>query len=273
LSEPTAATTPPITGLSLLEALIAGAKRQLWAGYCRLAAELDGRPVPAPVHAPGSVEWQRQQDREPAAGEPDLPAEAEAAGRARLCRRGAAAAFVGAVSPFGAAEGACFDAFLAGRRGSQALLAKIEPLEQQLVDGFEAAGRGGGYRATGFRGGASVAVASDWFGRARLDFARNAMILPDGSELAGIAVRFGRDPAPPPAAAVPGRNRERPAQAMLRQALVALWQRRAFGLATGNERVLALALRELGLSEADPPYGFKSAETVRKLRKALKMSL
>jgi hypothetical protein len=37
--------------------------------------------------------------------------------------------------------------------------------------------------------------------------------------------------------------------------------------------VLALALRELALSPSDPPYGFKSAETVRKLRKALKMSL
>ena len=273
MSEPPAAKTPPTTGLSLLEALIAGADRQLWAVYCRFAAELGGRPVEAPVHAPGSVEWQRQQDREPGAAEPDLPAEAEAAGRARLCRRGAAAAFVGAVSPFGAAEGACFDAFLAGRRGSPALLAQIEAVEQQLVDGFEAAGRDGGLRATGFCGGAAVEAAVDWFGRARLDFAKNLMVLPDGSELAGIAVNFGRDPAPPPATAVPGRNRERPAQAMLRQALVALWQRGAFGLSTGNERVLALALRELGLSPADPPYGFKSAETVRKLRKALKMSL
>jgi hypothetical protein len=91
--------------------------------------------------------------------------------------------------------------------------------------------------------------------------------LADGSEIAGIEVTI--------AAALPrgGRGRERPAQAMLREALVALWQRGAFTAGTGNERVLALALRELGLSPSDPPYGFKSAETVRKLRKALKMSL
>jgi hypothetical protein len=265
--------TPSRTGLSLLEALIAGADRQLWATYCRLAAELDGHPVVAPIHAPGSVEWQMQQDREPAAAEPDLAAEAEAAGRARLCRRGAAVPFVGAVSPFGAAEGDRFDAFLAGHRGPPALLAQIGAIEQQLVDGFEVAFRNGGLGATGFRGGAAVEVAADWFGWARLDFARNAMVPPDGMELAGIVVSLGRGPAPPQSVPVPGRNRERPAQAMLRQALVALWQRGAFGVGTGNERVLALALRELGLSAADPPYGFKSAETVRKLRKALKMSL
>ncbi|MGA8380091.1 MAG: hypothetical protein WB710_03060, partial [Stellaceae bacterium] len=131
MSEPTAAETPPITGLSLLEALIADADRQLWAGYCRLAAELDGRPAPAPVHAPGSVEWQRQQDREPAAAEGALAAEAEAAGRKRLCRRGAAPPFAGAPSPFGAAEGAKFDAFLAGHRGPPALLAELAAIEQQ----------------------------------------------------------------------------------------------------------------------------------------------
>ncbi len=273
MSEPTAAETPPIAGLSLLEALIADADRQLWAGYCRLAAELDGRPAPAPVHAPGSVEWQRQQDREPAAAEGALAAEAEAAGRKRLCRRGAAPPFAGAPSPFGAVDGAKFDAFLAGHRGPPELLAELAAIEQQLVDGFEAAGRDGGLRATGFRGGAAVEATADWFGRARLDFAGNAMVLPDGAELAGIAVTFGREPAQPRSAASIGRNRERPAQAMLRQALVALWQRGAFSAGTGNERVLALALRELGLSAADPPYGFKSAETVRKLRKALKMSL
>ena len=39
-------------------------------------------------------------------GRADLPADAEAAGRRRLCRRGAAAPFAGAPSPFGAAEGA-----------------------------------------------------------------------------------------------------------------------------------------------------------------------
>jgi hypothetical protein len=72
---------------------------------------------------------------------------------------------------------------------------------------------------------------------------------------------------------VAGRGGERPARAMLREALIALWQRGAFTAGTGNERVLALALRELALSPSDPPYGFKSAETVRKLRKALKMSL
>ena len=273
MSEDTPAETPPIAGLRMLEALIAGADRQLWAGYCRLAAELDGRSAPAPVHALGSVEWQRQQDREPAAAEGALVAEAEAAGRKRLCRRGAAPPFAGVPSPFGAAEGAKFDAFLAGHRGPPALLAQIAAIEQQLVDGFEAAGRDGGLRATGFRGGAAVEATADWFGRARLDFARNAMVLPDGAELAGVVVSFGPRSMPAPPAAAPGGTRERPAQTMLRQALIALWQRGAFGAGTGNERVLALVLRELGLSAADPPYGFKSAETVRKLRKALKMSL
>ena len=63
------------------------------------------------------------------------------------------------------------------------------------------------------------------------------MILPDGSEIAGIEVSFGT------AESVAGRGRERPAQAMLRQALIALWQRGAFTAGTGNERVLALALQ------------------------------
>jgi hypothetical protein len=93
------------------------------------------------------------------------------------------------------------------------------------------------------------------------------VVPPGGSEITGIELTFDSS------AAVAGRGRERPAQAMLRQALIALWQRGAFTAGTGNERVLALALRELGLSPSDPPYGFKSAETVRKLRKALKMSL
>ncbi len=183
MSEPTAAETRPSAGLSLLEALIAGAERQLWAGYCRLAAELVGRPAPAPIHAPGSLEWQRQQQREPAAADGVLPAEAEAAGRQRLSRRGAAPPFAGAPSPFGAADGARFDAFLAGHRGPPALLAEIEAIEQQLVDGFEAAGRDGGYVATGFRDGVAVEATADWFGRARLDFAGNAMVLPDGAEI------------------------------------------------------------------------------------------
>ena len=99
-----------------------------------------------------------------------------------------------------------------------------------------------------------------------------ASVTEEISEIAGVEVACGptaADAAPP---AVGGR-RERPAQAMLRQALIALWERKAFGAGTGNERVLALVLRELGLSPSDPPYGLKSAETVRKLRKALKMSL
>ena len=92
------------------------------------------------------------------------------------------------------------------------------------------------------------------------------MVLPDGSEIAGLEVTIGSS------AAAAGRGRERPQRAMLREALITLWQRGAFTAGTGNERVLALALRELALSPSDPPYGFKSAETVRKLRKALKMS-
>ncbi|MGH7029059.1 MAG: hypothetical protein ACREEZ_01395, partial [Stellaceae bacterium] len=151
--------------------------------------------------------------------------------------------------------------------------ARIEAIEDQLVEAFEAIGRAGGFRASGFRAGGRTEAAADWFGRVRLDFARNAIVLPDGSELAGIEATSSPSAtdAAPTAAAV-GR-RERPAQAMLRQALIALWERKAFGAGTGNERVLALVLRELGLSPSDPPYGLKSAETVRKLRKALKMSL
>jgi hypothetical protein len=60
---------------------------------------------------------------------------------------------------------------------------------------------------------------------------------------------------------------------MLREALLRLWERGAFTAGTGNERVLALVLHELQLSPSDPPYGFKSAETIRKLRKTLGMSL
>jgi hypothetical protein len=250
--------------LTLLEALVASADPQLWRRYCRLAMELEGRSVTDPVYAPGSVEWQRQQDRASAEGE---PAHAEDAGRSRLARRGRQPPFAGAPSPFGAAMGKEFDAFLAQRRGPQALLAEIDTIEPQLIAGFEGACRSGRCRVTGFHDGARIEIAADWFGRMDLDLGRNAVVLSDGSEIAGIEVATG------PSAATGAHGRERKAQAMLRRALLALWERGAFTAGTGNERVLALALRELGLSAADPPYGFKSAETVRKLRKTLKMSL
>jgi hypothetical protein len=257
----------------LVEALIASADPELWKRYCRLAADLEGGLAVAPVYAPGSVEWQRQQDQRPAAAEQALPASVEEAGRRRLSRRGAPHPFAGAPSPFGAAGSEAFDGFLSRRRGSPSLLAQIDALEDRLVGSLEAALRSGRYRLGGFRGGARNEVMPAWFGQVRLDFARNIVVLPDGSEIAGIDVTTAPSTADAAPAAAGGRPRERPAQAMLRQALVALWERGAFSAGTGNERVLALALRELGLSPADPPYGFKSAETVRKLRKALKMSL
>jgi hypothetical protein len=261
---------PPV--LTLLDALIAGADRELWARYCGLAAELEGRPA-APTPAPGSLEWQRQQ-AQPTAAEAPMPKSAVDAGRRRLSQRGAPPPFAGAPSPFGAAGGEAFAEFLADHRGSPSLLARIDAAEDQLVGAFEAAGRAGRFRAGGFRAGAWSEAAPDWFGRIRLDFARNAMLLPDGSKIAGIEVSSGASATDaPPSAAAGGRHRQRPAQAMLRQALTALWERGAFGAGTGNERVLALVLSELGLSPSDPPYGLKSAETVRKLRKALKMSL
>jgi hypothetical protein len=254
----------PGPGLTLAEALIATAKPQLWEHYCRLAAGLAGITAAIePAFAVGSVEWQQQD-------QPRLPAKsrfsemAEAAGRRRLVRRGAAPAFSGVPSPLGAAGAAAFDEFIARHRGPPALLAEIEAVEQQLVDAFENAGRSGHYRAIGYCHAARIEVDPSGFGQMRLDFANNRMILPDGSEIAGVGVTL----------AVAGRGgRERPARAMLREALIALWERGGFTAGTGNERVLALVLLELGLSTADPPYGFKSAETVRKLRKALKMSL
>ncbi len=253
--------------LTLIEALIQSADAELWARYCRLAAaESDIGSRESPAWAPGSVEWQAQQDRQVAA-EPVLPASAVESGRSRLARRGAPPPFAGMPSPLGAAGAGAFDAFVAGHRGPQSLTAQTDAVEAQLIAAFEASGRAGRYRASGFGGGGMTELIADWFGRMRLDFARNAVVLPDGSEIAAIEVMTG-----PPAIAA-GRGRERPAQAMLRQALIALWARGAFTAGTGNERVLGLALRELGLSPADPPYGFKSAETVRKLRKALKMSL
>jgi hypothetical protein len=258
---------------TLVEALIASADPKLWGRYCRLAAELEGRPGAAPVPAPGSVEWQRRQERKPTEAEQALPEYAEQAGRRRLTRRGMSIPFAGAPSPFGAGGSEAFEGFLARRRGSPALVAQIDALEDQLVAGFEAALRSGRWRAVGFRDGGKSEVSTDWLGHVRLDFARNAVVLPDGAEIAGVEVSIVSTGTNTPPGAVGGRPHQRPAQAMLRQALVALWERGAFGAGTGNERVLALALRELGLSPADPPYGFKSAETVRKLRKALKMSL
>ncbi|MGC2523962.1 MAG: hypothetical protein WA417_15220, partial [Stellaceae bacterium] len=188
------------------------------------------------------------------------------AGRRRLAQRGMPLPFAGAPSPLGPASNAAFDDFIARHRGPPALAATIEAVERRLIDGFEAAGRAGRFQAAGFRDGGRKPLEPDWFGRVRLDFARNAVILPDGSQLAGIEVTTAS------AAVRGGVGGERPARAMLREALVALWQRGEFTAGTGNERVLALALRELGLSAADPPYGFKSAETVRRLRKSLNMS-
>jgi hypothetical protein len=253
--------------MTLVEALAAIAEPGIWQRYCRLAAALEqpaaGRA--APVYAVGSVEWQRQRE-EPATADPPLSAECDAAGRHRLAARGGAAPFAGGVSPLGAASGAAFDDFVSIRRGPAGLLSEIEAVEERLVDAFEAAGRAGRYRASGFRDGARQEIEAGWFGQIQLDFARNRVVLPDNSAIAGVAVQM----APAAGGSSP---RERPARAMLREALLALWQRGAFTAGTGNERVLALALRELGLSAADPPYGFKSAETVRRLRKALGMSL
>jgi hypothetical protein len=254
--------------MTLVEALAAIAEPGMWQRYCRLAAALEqpaaGRA--APVYAVGSVEWQHQQE-EPVTAGPPLSAECDAAGRRRLAARGMAAPFAGGVSPLGAASGAAFENFLSSRRGPAGGLSEIDAVEERLIDAFESAGRAGRYRASGFGDGARHEIEADWFGRVRLDFARNRVVLPDGSEIAGVMVAMA-----PSAARGPGPG-ERPARAMLRQALLALWQRGAFTAGTGNERVLALALRELGLSAADPPYGFKSAETVRRLRKALGMSL
>jgi hypothetical protein len=264
---------PPARGLTLIEALIASADGDLWVRYCRLAAELEGRPAEPPVYAPGSVEWQRQQNQPTPESEKSAPPCDEAAGRRRLSRRGAELPFAGAPSPFGAAGGDAFDAFLARHRAPPALLAQIDLLEQELVGAFEAAFRSGLQHASGFRDGGETALTPQWFGGVRLDFARNAVVLPDRSEIAGIAVTIGLRPNETRRPSTAAGRRERQSQTMLRGALTALWERGAFTAGTGNERVLALALGELGLSPSAPPYGFKSAETVRKLRKALNMSL
>ena len=257
----------PVQASTLVEALINSADPELWRRYCRLAAELEGRPAVAPVYAPGSMEWQAQQEQKSNQADQAVPAYAEDAGRKRISQRGAPAPFAGAPSPFGSAQSEKFDAFLARHRGPPSVLAEIDAIENQLIGAFEAAGSSGRCRATGFRDGARIEVSAAWFGRMQFDFGRNSVVLPDGSKIAGLEVTIGSS------AAVAGRGRERTARAMLREALIALWQRGAFTAGTGNERVLALALRELALSPSDPPYGFKSAETVRKLRKALKMSL
>jgi hypothetical protein len=257
--------TPAGSTSNLAEALITTADRQLWARYCRLSAALEGIGRAAPrVCAVGSVEWQEQRVR---LSQQPLTEEDEAAGRRQLARRSAPLAFAGVPSPLGAAGGAAFDQFIARHRGPPALLAEIGGVEQELVSAFELAGRSGRYRAAGFCDGTRKELDPVWYGRVQLDFGRNAVVLPDRTEIVGVEVTIGA----PSASGGPGQ--ERPARAMLREALVKLWERGAFTAGTGNERVLALALRELGLSASDPPYGFKSAETVRKLRKTLKMSL
>jgi hypothetical protein len=253
-------------GLSLVDALIATADPERWRRYCRLAAALPDGNAASETELAASAEAS-QCHRVPGAPSPtQIPAADQAAGRRRLARRGLPEVFAGALSPFGAAGAAAFDAFIARHRGPPALAAEIETLEQTLVAAFEAAGRAGRFCAAGFCGGAVRAVEPGWFGQIRLDFAADRIVLPDGSQIAGIRVTFD---------ALGGGSgaRERPARAMLREALERLWQRAAFTAGTGNERVLALVLQELQLSAADPPYGFKSAETIRKLRKALGMSL
>lgn len=257
--------------LTLSEALIATAEPQLWKRYCRLAVDLSGNASATavePVFAVGSVEWQRQQDQLPVLQETALAAAEQAAGRRRLAQRGAAPPFAGAPSPFGAAGKAAFDEFVTHHRGPPALQTEIAAVEQELVSAFEIAGRTGRFRAAGFCDGARVEVEPEWFGQIQFDFAGNQLMLPGGSAIAGVEAILAT------AATGAGRGaRERPAKAMLRDALTALWARGAFTAGTGNERVLALVLQELHLSASDPPYGFKSAETIRKLRKALNMSL
>ena len=253
---------------TLLEALIEIADPQLWRRYCRLAAELiGGKSAAGTTFAVGSVEWQRQQDQAQMRQENPIGAAEQAAGRQRLAQRSAPPPFAGALSPLGAAGGAAFDEFIASRRGPPALLAEIEMVEQELVGAFEHAGRSGRYRAVGFCDAARKEVDPDWFGHMRIDFANNRLTLRDGSFISDIEVTSALAAVSGPGA------RERPARAMLREALVALWERGAFTAGTGNERVLALVLNELRLSASDPPYGFKSAETIRKLRKGLGMSL
>ena len=256
----------PDRALTLLQCLIATADKRLWAQYCRLAVELKaGRAGASPVYAVGSVE-QQQEEQAPRQSERIIGAKQEAAGRCRLAQRGAPPAFAGAPSPLGTFGAAAFADFVACRRGPAELLAEIDTVEQELVDAFARAGRAGHYCAVGFCNGAKRMVEPDWFGRIELNFAHNEIRLPDGSVIAGIGATLA---APDMAERC---ARERPAHAILRKALVTLWERGAFTAGTGNERVLALVLQELRLSASNPPYGFKSAETIRKLRKALQMS-
>ncbi|HUC08845.1 MAG TPA: hypothetical protein VL985_00320 [Stellaceae bacterium] len=257
--------------LTLIEGLIASADPKQWENYCRLAAALsaDGG-AQAPVFAIGSVEWQRRQQEQRKSGKDAIEADKPAAGRRRLAQRGMAPGFAGIPSPFGSAGSGAFAEFIARHRGPAALCAEIEALEDQLVDAFAKAGRSGRLRVVGFYGAERMTVEADWFGHIRLDFANNRLILPDGSAIAGVEVTLG--PASDTAGASRGAH-ERKAKTMLREALVVLWERGAFTAGTGNEPVLALVLKELGLSASNPPYGFKSAETIRKLRRELKMSL
>jgi hypothetical protein len=252
--------------MNLIEGLIALAERNLWARYCRLAAELAGGTAAPPVYAQGSLEWERSR-RETAPVEITPSAADETTGRQRLARRGVPLAFAGMPSPLGARGAAAFDAFIAEHRGPPDLLAEIAAVEDALIRTFESAGRSGRYHIVGLRGGERKEVGFEWLGSARFDFANNVLILPDGTIIAAVEIHLARSASP-----VLG-VRERPAQTMLKEALVGLWQRGAFTAGTGNERVLALILQELGLPAADPPYGFKSAETVRMLRKRLNMSL
>ena len=255
------------SGLTLIEGLIATADKRLWQRYCRLAAKLTGDSAPAePTFAIGSVEWPRQQDQPPNPANP-LSAHEQAAGRQRLALRGAKPSFSGAPSPLGAAGFAAFDEFIASPQRQASLLAEIEALEDELLGSFENAVRSGHYRVVGIYDAAKKEIDPDGFGRMGLDFARNRLELPDGSVIAGVEVTL--TPVNVPSSG----KRERPAQAMLREALITLWERGAFTAGSGNERVLGLVLQELRLSASDPPYGLKSAETIRKLRKALNMSL
>ena len=171
------------SGLTLIDAVIATANKAQWQRYCRLAIELTGAGTQAePSFAIGSVEWQRQRDQPPG-NSPDtqicpaaqnLPnTQEQAAGRRRLALRGAQPSFAGAPSPFGAAGGAAFDEFIASRRGDAPSFAEIESLEEQLVGGFENAGRSGRFRMVGIFDAAKKEVDPDWFGRMRLDFANN----------------------------------------------------------------------------------------------------
>jgi hypothetical protein len=279
--------------LTLIDALIGTANREKWECYCRLATELECTYVVG--SAPGSQEPQIQKRCHTIFTSSSLEFSVSKAGRRRLAQRGLSLPFAGMPSPFGGSGAAAFDAFLARYRGSERLLSEIRELEEELIHDFEAAGRSRTYLGSGFYHGDDKEVKPPWFGRVWLDFGRNVVVLPDRSEISGISITILPRSADKDSlvashpitsecgdalssesrqAAAPDANRGRrgrESQTVLRRALITLWERGAFGAGTGNEKVLALALRELGLSPADPPYGFKTAETVRKLRKELRM--